>query len=83
MTQMITISSETGRYMLDATSGEGQKHSIQRRGADKLVQLADLRAGAIVRSFNNGRSGRNRWRNGLGKTVDHVGNFPQLIQRSE
>jgi hypothetical protein len=58
--------------------GKGKVKSIQfsNSAGDRLVQLADMCAGAIGRSFKNARSDRNRWRNMLGHKIEHVWEFP-------
>lgn len=42
---------------------------------DRLVQLADMCAGAIARSFKADREDRHRWRNMLGRKVEDVWRF--------
>lgn len=42
---------------------------------DSLVQLADMCAGAIARSYRKDRAEANRWRKMLGKQIDDVWNF--------
>jgi hypothetical protein len=58
--------------------GKGKVKSIQysNSAGDRLVQLADMCAGAIGRSFKHDRSDRNRWRNMLGRKIEHVWEFP-------
>lgn len=58
--------------------GKGKVKSIQfsNSAADRLVQLADMCAGAIARSYKNERSDRNRWRDMLGQKIEHVWEFP-------
>jgi Protein of unknown function (DUF3800) len=58
--------------------GAGKVKSIQfsNSTSDRLVQLADMCAGAIARSFNHERRDRNRWRDMLGQKVEHVWEFP-------
>jgi hypothetical protein len=58
--------------------GAGKVKSIQfsNSTSDRLVQLADMCAGAIARSFNHERRDRNRWRDMLGPKVEHVWEFP-------
>ncbi len=58
--------------------GEGKVKSIQFSNSttDRLVQLADMCAGAISRSFKNDRADRNRWRDMLGQKIEHVWEFP-------
>jgi hypothetical protein len=51
--------------------GRGKVKSI----SDPLVQLADMCAGAIARSFKTNRSDRWRWRNMLGSKVQDVWQF--------
>jgi Protein of unknown function (DUF3800) len=43
--------------------------------SDRLVQLADMCAGAIARCYKQDRSDRYRWRNMLGKRVENVWPF--------
>ena len=58
--------------------GKGKVKSIQfsNSAGDRLVQLADMCAGAIARSYKNERSDRNRWRDMLGQKIEHVWEFP-------
>jgi Protein of unknown function (DUF3800) len=58
--------------------GKGKVKSIQysNSAGDRLIQLADMCAGAIGRSFKHDRSDRNRWRNMLGRKIEHVWEFP-------
>jgi hypothetical protein len=57
--------------------GKGKVTSIQfnNSGSDRLVQLADMCAGAIARSFKHDRSDRNRWHDMLGRKIEHVWEF--------
>jgi hypothetical protein len=57
--------------------GRGKVKSIRFRNSqsDPLVQLADMCAGAIARSFKTNRSDRWRWRNMLGSKVQDVWQF--------
>jgi Protein of unknown function (DUF3800) len=58
--------------------GKGKVKSIQFSNStgDRLVQLADMCAGAIGRSFKRERSDHNRWRNMLAHKIEHVWEFP-------
>lgn len=42
---------------------------------DRLVQLADMSAGAIARSYKSDRDSPSRWRNMLGRKIQDVWNF--------
>ncbi|MFN3816263.1 DUF3800 domain-containing protein [Brevundimonas sp.] len=42
---------------------------------DPLIQLADMCAGAIARSFREDRQDRNRWRGMLGPRIDDIWRF--------
>jgi hypothetical protein len=44
--------------------------------SDRLVQLADMCAGAIARSFKTDRADHNRWRDMLGAKIEIVREFP-------
>jgi len=57
--------------------GSGKVKSIQFRNSasDRLVQLADMCAGAIARSFKTDRSDHSRWRGLLGTKIEHVWEF--------
>jgi Protein of unknown function (DUF3800) len=58
--------------------GAGRVKSIRFSNStgDRLVQLADMCAGAIARSFKHERQDRNRWRDMLGRKVERVWEFP-------
>jgi Protein of unknown function (DUF3800) len=43
--------------------------------SDRLVQLADMCAGAIARSYKADRDDRNRWRNMLDNKIEDVWDF--------
>jgi hypothetical protein len=58
--------------------GERKLRSVQFSNSvgDPLVQLADMCAGAIARSFKRDRLDHDRWRNMLGRKIEHVRVFP-------
>ena len=55
----------------------GRVKSIRFRNSesDRLVQLADMCAGAIARSFKANRDDRFRWRKMLGRKIEDVWEF--------
>lgn len=57
--------------------GQGRVQSIQFNDSesDRLVQLADMCAGAIARSFKAGRSDRARWRDMLDHKIEDIWEF--------
>jgi hypothetical protein len=57
--------------------GKGRIESIRfsNSAGDRLIQLADMCAGAVARSFRHDRSDRNRWRDMLGRKIEHVWEF--------
>jgi hypothetical protein len=57
--------------------GRGRLKSIRfsNSSSDRLIQLADMCAGAIARSFKTDRPDRSRWRDMLGTKVKHIWEF--------
>lgn len=56
-------------------AGKMEKLSFQNSEADRLVQLADMCAGAIARSYNKDRQDASRWRNILAPKIEDVWEF--------
>jgi hypothetical protein len=58
-----------------AARGAIKSFAFKDSANDSLVQLADMCAGAIARSYRKDRQGPTRWREMLGKRIDNVWDF--------
>jgi hypothetical protein len=55
--------------------GKVKKIRFHDSESDRLIQLADMCAGAIARSYRLDKNDRFRWRNMLGQKVENVWEF--------
>jgi Protein of unknown function (DUF3800) len=71
-----TFRSELGAYFRRHL-GAGKVKSIRFRDSesDRLVQLADMCAGAIARSYKTDKDDRYRWRSMLGSKIEDIWEF--------
>jgi hypothetical protein len=56
-------------------AGQMEKLSFQDSESDRLVQLSDMCAGAIARSYNKDRQDASRWRNLLAPKIEDIWEF--------
>ncbi len=67
---------ELSTYLRRQLKGRVRKVRTVDSKRNNLVQLADMAAGAIHRSFRNDRRDNARWRDQLGKRISNVWPFP-------
>jgi hypothetical protein len=71
-----TFRQELGAYFRrHLAAGSIEKIAFQHSHSDRLLQLADMCAGAIARSYRQDRANPGRWRAMLGRKVEDVWEF--------